>query len=328
MATLIVEHAGKRRAAELNGRTSIGRLSSSDVIIDHPTVSRTHAWIEQDNGVYYIRDTGSINGILIDDKLVSDRSPLRDGDCIRIGPASITFCDTTPHPHREIAPTPQSKDFSETGILFTCHCGARLWMPASNSGMEATCRKCGDLVVIPDKHHKRSATESPLAPVRPTAPPTAPKTTEKATCSICQWELKPTDEIHKCPDCGLTFHAECWTANCGCSAYGCKQVNALAPRDEPATANVIEDIGHPPEIDPVESPSRLPKEHALLAGSVIAALLGALAFGIPALGVGICCMIPIVAKQPLGKSPIVLLAALVSLIGFVGGIVFSWIWWI
>jgi hypothetical protein len=328
MATLIVEHSGKRRAAELNGRTSIGRLSTSDVVIDHPTVSRTHAWIEQADGVYYIRDTGSINGTLIGEKPVADRYPLHDGDCIRIGPASITFCDTTPHPHRDNAPPTQSKDFSETGILFTCECGARLWMPAGNSGMEATCRKCGHLVVIPDKHHKRQAPEAPLAPIRPTVPPVAPIVTEKAICSICQWELKPTDDIHKCPECGLTFHAECWTANCGCSAYGCKQVNALAPTDEAAPAAPSEDIGHPPEVAHGEPASRLPKEHALLAGSVIAALLGALAFGLPALGTGICCVIPIAMKKPLGKSPIVLLAALVSLIGFVGGIVFSWIWWL
>src|SRR5690348_15219453 len=174
MATLIVEHAGKRRAAELNGRTSIGRLSSSDVIIDHPTVSRTHAWIEQADGFYYIRDTGSINGTLIDEKPVADKYQLRDGDCIRIGPASITFCDTTPHPHRENAPAPQTKDFSETGILFTCHCGARLWMPAQSSGLEATCRKCGDVVVCPDKLNKRPATNAPLAPIRPTPPPAAP----------------------------------------------------------------------------------------------------------------------------------------------------------
>jgi hypothetical protein len=319
MATLIVEHSGKRRAAELNGRTSIGRLPSSDVVIDHPTVSRTHAWIEQVDGRYYIRDTGSINGILIDEMPMSDRYALSDGDCIRIGPASITFCDTRPPDHRSESKPTSPVDFSDTGILFTCQCGARLWMPAQSSGLEATCRKCGQVVVCPDKRSNRgNGASAPQARVG----------VEKSICSICQWELKPGDDIQKCPECGLTFHAECWTANCGCSAYGCKQVNVLAEKKDEATQTPAgEEIGHPPALHAHDAPQRIPIEYALLAGSVVASLVGALLFGLLALGVCIGCLVPIIRKQPLGKSPIVLLAALVSLIGFVGGIVFSWFWW-
>src|SRR4051812_45275246 len=91
MPSLIVDFSGKRTGASLNGRTSIGRGDDSQVVVDHPTVSRVHAWIESDDGKYFISDTGSRNGTFVDGERISERRALRDGALIRVGPARMIF---------------------------------------------------------------------------------------------------------------------------------------------------------------------------------------------------------------------------------------------
>src|SRR6478609_6404694 len=98
MPLLVLEHSGKRQTIALRDRTMIGRAPGSDVLIDHPAVSRTHAVIEAVNGDgnpvrYLLADAGSHNGTSIGDELLGGdaRRALVDGDLIRIGPATMTF---------------------------------------------------------------------------------------------------------------------------------------------------------------------------------------------------------------------------------------------
>jgi pSer/pThr/pTyr-binding forkhead associated (FHA) protein len=98
MARLIVEYAGRRTEMLLNGRLSIGRTRGCGVVIDHPTVSRTHACIEPDGGGYVIADTGSRNGTIIGDEPITDRRPLREGEVIRIGSCRKRMRQTAPAP--------------------------------------------------------------------------------------------------------------------------------------------------------------------------------------------------------------------------------------
>src|SRR4051812_41389148 len=65
--------------------------------------------------------------------------------------------------------------------------------------------------------------------VEETVPAHVPDPDESALCSICQTPIEPGEERTACPSCHLTFHAQCWEENLGCSAYGCDQVNVLAP---------------------------------------------------------------------------------------------------
>ncbi len=41
-------------------------------------------------------------------------------------------------------------------------------------------------------------------------------------CSICQSSILGGEQVLNCPSCSLVFHADCWSENRGCSAYGCK----------------------------------------------------------------------------------------------------------
>ncbi|MER2513556.1 MAG: FHA domain-containing protein [Nitrosomonas ureae] len=66
----------------------IGRKSlANGVLIEHPSVSRQHARIEQRGMAYWLIDLGSTNGTLLNGKLLSTREEclLKDGDLFRIG---------------------------------------------------------------------------------------------------------------------------------------------------------------------------------------------------------------------------------------------------
>src|SRR5262245_51164523 len=69
---------------ETEGLT-IGRLTGNDLVLNHPTVSRTHAGIKKVDGVYCIFNLSNANGTLLNGALV-ENAPLADGDLIQIGP--------------------------------------------------------------------------------------------------------------------------------------------------------------------------------------------------------------------------------------------------
>lgn len=69
-------------------RTTIGRGVQTDVRINDEGISRTHALVEHDEGVYYLVDAGSTNGTFANGEKV-DRHPLKEGDKIQIGASSV-----------------------------------------------------------------------------------------------------------------------------------------------------------------------------------------------------------------------------------------------
>lgn len=69
-------------------RTTIGRGLQTDVRINDEGISRTHAIVEGQSGVYYLSDAGSTNGTFANGDKV-DRYPLREGDRIQIGASSV-----------------------------------------------------------------------------------------------------------------------------------------------------------------------------------------------------------------------------------------------
>jgi diguanylate cyclase (GGDEF)-like protein len=71
-----------------DARTTIGRGLQTDVRINDEGISRTHAVVEHEGGVYYLSDAGSTNGTFANGDKV-DRYPLREGDRIQIGASSV-----------------------------------------------------------------------------------------------------------------------------------------------------------------------------------------------------------------------------------------------
>lgn len=70
----------------------IGRDSSSDLLIDEPTVSRRHAMIEIRDGVAFVKDLGSTSGTKVGGRNVGfNPVELRPSDTLQIGAVSVTI---------------------------------------------------------------------------------------------------------------------------------------------------------------------------------------------------------------------------------------------
>jgi DNA-binding winged helix-turn-helix (wHTH) protein len=74
-----------------DGPNILGRDPEATVWFDRPGVSRLHARIVVDDPAATIEDLGSTNGTWVRGERISESTPLRDGDEIRLGPVTVTF---------------------------------------------------------------------------------------------------------------------------------------------------------------------------------------------------------------------------------------------
>jgi pSer/pThr/pTyr-binding forkhead associated (FHA) protein len=93
MGILIIKEYGKE-ARELRlsrGQVRIGRDPQSDVVLEDPGVSRSHAKILQEGAGYLLEDLGSRNGTLLNRRKLPQKgnSPLRAGDVVQVGRSLI-----------------------------------------------------------------------------------------------------------------------------------------------------------------------------------------------------------------------------------------------
>lgn len=68
----------------------IGRSSECDIQIDHPTLSRQHALLFCSEGVWYLRDLNSTNGLFIDAQRVEEKC-LQHSSICRLGDVTCMF---------------------------------------------------------------------------------------------------------------------------------------------------------------------------------------------------------------------------------------------
>ena len=332
----------------------MGRKSINQLVIDHRAVSRLHAWIErtgEGDEAYQITDATSRSGTKVNGRSIGAKHPLADGDEIRIGPAKLTFLAGPDLPPGvttfDLRPEP-SVPAGERGVLFDCPCGAPMWAGEAFVGHAGQCQYCGRDITVPARSRysaKPADSDAPIAPApghdhlpkrapaaKPTsrrpAPAPAPHAARNArgeeVCGVCQSAISQFEETTSCPSCGLTFHAECWAENYGCSAYGCSQVNALKPPEShnPTPAPVSADIGSQEKSTPPDA--RFPWEFLLLAGSVFSALLGAVTFGVPSLAVAGGAAAYWSRHRGNQRTGIVLLSGVLALLGVVTGAAVSY----
>lgn len=321
-AYLVVEQDGTRRAGLLTDRVLIGRRVSNQIVIPDRTVSRIHAWISHGMQGHYVADTGSRTGTRVNGDKLEGRQTLRDGDVIGIGPVRITYhTEAAAAAHLEpldLSRRPIEARSLDDGLFMDCRCGAPLWVPWDFAGRMGQCRYCGQAVVVRDTDE---AHHSVLTP----AP--APHRSETGlSCGICQTDITAFEDTTVCPSCGLTFHADCWTENRGCSAYGCSHVNALEPAENgnghaaavPDDATLLAEAGH--HVQP------FPWEFICLAASVAALLVGALTFGVPSL-LAVAIEGWYLARGGARRRQLVLLSITLAAAGCLAGAALSWYWW-
>jgi CRP-like cAMP-binding protein len=90
---LILEEASIRKSIySLSGTVTVGRGPGNTITIAHPTVSRFHAKIEHNNGSWSIEDTGSANGIFVDQDRVKS-AVLESGRIYHIGKVALRLIE-------------------------------------------------------------------------------------------------------------------------------------------------------------------------------------------------------------------------------------------
>jgi ABC-type multidrug transport system ATPase subunit/pSer/pThr/pTyr-binding forkhead associated (FHA) protein len=108
---------------------TFGRNPDSNIILDHPMVSRHHAEIRLESGKYIIYDVGSTNGLIFEDERISQHT-LKDGDQFTILGTDI-FIEYRAHIGHLTADRPLRKEI----ILFRPQAAAALGL-LNLKGME------------------------------------------------------------------------------------------------------------------------------------------------------------------------------------------------
>lgn len=75
-------------------RITVGRTANNDIVLDHQSVSRFHAYLQQDERhEWTLTDAGSRNGSFVSGRRLAPRTPapLANAAVVRIGAVQLTF---------------------------------------------------------------------------------------------------------------------------------------------------------------------------------------------------------------------------------------------
>ena len=95
-----------KRTVPLGESLVIGRDPTCGLVLDDAAVSRRHALIHRHDGVFWLSDFGSRNGIRLNGQPLRLTTALRHGDVIQMGSVRLTF-------HTKARPIPPSASTAE-----------------------------------------------------------------------------------------------------------------------------------------------------------------------------------------------------------------------
>ena len=97
MAFLRTRDPNEQTIFPLNSSISrIGRYADCDVCIDHNGVSREHAQLTLEKDGYYIEDLKSRNGTFLNDRQITEKTLLHEGDLLRFCDVELVFSTGEP----------------------------------------------------------------------------------------------------------------------------------------------------------------------------------------------------------------------------------------
>jgi pSer/pThr/pTyr-binding forkhead associated (FHA) protein len=76
-------------------RVTVGRTANNDLVLDDVSVSRFHAWFQQDEGSgdWQVVDAGSRNGTVVSGRRIAAKTPttLSSGTRLKVGQLELTY---------------------------------------------------------------------------------------------------------------------------------------------------------------------------------------------------------------------------------------------
>lgn len=106
---------------------TIGRSAGNDVVIEHPSVSRSHARIVRDHRTFRMRDLNSSNGLYVDGEK-RDEVVLDSGVTVKLGYATIIFKKGFTEQHLTIAGTSFKMPNRHPVVFVPGIMGSELWL--------------------------------------------------------------------------------------------------------------------------------------------------------------------------------------------------------
>ncbi|HEX6243570.1 MAG TPA: sigma 54-interacting transcriptional regulator [Polyangiales bacterium] len=93
----------------------VGRAQPASVVLDDPTLSRSHARLSVRQGQLFLEDLGSRNGCLLNEKRVSEAA-LSEGDVVRLGAVELRISGRiyTARPEASVLHSPPEERAAET----------------------------------------------------------------------------------------------------------------------------------------------------------------------------------------------------------------------
>jgi pSer/pThr/pTyr-binding forkhead associated (FHA) protein len=82
---------GKRRIMLFDGTVTVGRDDSCNIVFDHPSVSRLHAWLIVSGDTIVVKDNASKNGTRIDKVQVVESQHAHAGQQLSFGRLDTTI---------------------------------------------------------------------------------------------------------------------------------------------------------------------------------------------------------------------------------------------
>ncbi len=77
---MLVNKARPDQKYDLKGTMNVGRAPDNQIVVDHPTISRHHGWIKEDEGEFMVFDIGSANGTFVNgERIEAPHSPAKRG---------------------------------------------------------------------------------------------------------------------------------------------------------------------------------------------------------------------------------------------------------
>lgn len=117
LTIIVPEH--QEYKINLMGDSSIGRAQDNVIALDHPSVSRYHALIEQRYDEFFLIDLGSVNGILLNGQRVINETKLNNDDLIEIGLCRLQFHKSVASVAKKVSVVEPSSPSSNNNISMT-----------------------------------------------------------------------------------------------------------------------------------------------------------------------------------------------------------------
>lgn len=82
---VVIKLAKRAGSNAFGNMVTVGRADNNDIVIEHASVSKFHAFFKHDGGIWTVRDAPSLNGTTVDGEAADRATPIHTGQVVAFG---------------------------------------------------------------------------------------------------------------------------------------------------------------------------------------------------------------------------------------------------